>query len=733
MSALHTTTGPSQSEQQLRLLSMAVDATDRCILILDEDRKITYTNHAFLDLFGYTEEEVLGKRPSQFLPGPGTDLSTLERLRNAAWENRAINEDTLLYSKAGRELWVSGSISPIHNDDGHVTNLVIVLVDVTKTKQIQAFQQDVLEAVASGLPLADVADFICRRVEIIAPEVRSTMLLVDRAGHLHPLANPSLPPSYAAALEGLLIGDHAGSCGTAAYLGKAVCVTDISSDSRWEDYRSMVLPLGLKACWASPIKMRDGHVAGTFTFYYMEKRGPSALHQELVAACLHLCALAIENHEAKLRIAQLTHFDTLTGLPNRTYFYEMADNLMAHPNGRGVAFFAIDIDHFKDVNNTLGYSSGDLTLIKIAYSLQKLANHQGIVSRIGGDDFMMVLPNCSATKASVVAGRILEIFNSPFQLSNSTLSISASVGISIAQDVNSSPQVLAEQAMVAKLQAKSTGRAAYHFYSPEMNEFAKDRLLLGTALRKAIAENTLHLEYQPKVRLKTHELIGVEALSRWFDPELGDIPPGKFIPLAEEIGQIEAIGMWALREACRQMAEWRRLGTPISNISVNLAPVHFLNSDLPAFVSGLLAEFHLPPDALTIEITESAMVNQNPQGLATTRALHEIGVTLSMDDFGTGFSSLAQLSHLPLKELKLDRCFIQDFESDPSARAVTTAIISMGKNLGMTVVSEGVENAKQEAWLSSLGCEVAQGYFYGSSMDAPRLEAWLSQRTQAQS
>jgi c-di-GMP-specific phosphodiesterase len=713
---------------EVRLLGLAVDATNRAILILDEDRGIIYANGAFTDLFGYTLEEVKGKRASEFLAGADTDPDTLDRLREAAWEDQVIHADTLFYSKSNDEIWVSASVSPIRDDNDHIGNYVIVLVDITETRQIQTLQQVVLEAVASGLPLAGVADLICRRVEWIAPEVYSSMLRVDPEGRLHPLAAPRLPENYSSALEDLAIGECTGSCGTAAYLGKPVCVTDIATDPLWADYRSLVLPLGFQACWSSPIKLRDGRVAGTFAFYYKEKRCPSVLHEQIVSACLHLSMLAIETDEARQKIAQLSYFDTLTGLPNRNSLYEKADDLLSGGAQKETAFLAIDLDRFKDVNDTLGHSVGNRVLMEAAYRLQKLTHPVGIISRVGGDAFMIVLADCGVSRASAMADKILDALRVPLNISGISLPLSASIGISIAHDNQAAAEVVAEQAVTAMHRAKSVGRGAYYFYAPEQNQIAKDRLILGNALRSAFSNDSLSLVYQPKVRLKTLELTGVEALSRWSDELLGEIPPAKFIPLAEEIGQIETIGYWSLREACRQMAAWHREGIPVPNVSVNLSPLHFLNRNLPAYIEDVLAEFELSARCLTIEITEGVMVNQNQESLATAMALHDIGVALSIDDFGTGFSSLSRLTRLPIKELKLDHSFVRNLEEDPNAQAVATAVISIGKSLGMTVVSEGVETEKQAQLLEKLGCPVAQGFLLGMPMAPDRLEAYLSHR-----
>ncbi|HMF53735.1 MAG TPA: EAL domain-containing protein [Edaphobacter sp.] len=712
--------------EEFRLLSLAINETDRAILVLDEDRRILYLNRGFTEMFGYTREEILGKRPTEFLVGKNTDPAELQHIRERAWDNESFQMETLFYAKDGREVWVSGSVNPVMDAEGKVKNLVVVFADLTETKQVQTLQRVVLEAVAGDLSLADTADLLCHQVEVIAPEVICSMVLVDSERRLRPLANPSLPEDYAASFDGVLIGEDTGSCGTAAYLGEPVFVTDIETDPRWANCKDAVLSYGLRACWSTPVKLRNGQVAGTFALYYREKRGPSPLHKELVNACVHLFLLAIERDEAKRQIERLSRFDALTGLPNRAWLYEIADEVLKKAKGGAVAFFALDIDHFKDVNSTLGHSAGERVLIETAYRLQKLSQPVGIVGRTAGDSFVVIMPGCGGSRASAMADRILEVLREPVEMSGITLAISASIGISIAEDDSTSPQVLIEQAATAMHQAKLSGRAGYHFYRPEMNSLAQERLVLGAALRSAIAHNNLQLHYQPQFRLKNMELIGAEALIRWRDADRGDISPEQFIPLAEETGQIESIGAWSLREACHQLSQWRHQGLPVRAVSVNLSPVHFRSLGLPEFIRSLLKEYKVPAACLTIEITEGVMMDSRSESLEVMMELHEIGVGLSMDDFGTGFSSLSRLTRLPITELKLDRSFMRNFESDPGAQAVATAVIRIGQSLGMTVVAEGVETEGQALLLSKLGCDAVQGYLYGIPMSAPDLERWVS-------
>ncbi len=728
MGLLSRITQHVRPEEELRLLSLAIDGTDRAIMVLDEDRRIVYVNRAFTDIFGYHLDEIIGQRPTNLLAGKNTDPVTIERIRRRAQSSTSFQEEVLFYSKEGHEIWVSGNTNPIRDANGDIRNLVVVLSDISDTKHVQALQRTVLESVAAGVPLAEVADLLCRHVEAIAPEVVASMTLIDADRKIQPLAGPSLSAEYSAALAGQPIGNNHGSCGTAAWLEEPVCGTDIETDPLWRDFKHLALPQGLLACWSSPIKLHDGHIAGTFAFYYREKREPSLLHKELVSACLHLCILAIERDAARRHIAKLSHFDALTGLPNRATLHDLAADLLERSRGKSVTFFAIDIDHFKDINNGLGHLAGDKLLIEIAYRLQRLSRPSGIAGRIDGNSFAIVMPDCGSSLASILAESILEVLHAPFPTEKLALSISASIGIAVAQDDNAVAQVMIEQAINAMQQAKSNRRASYRFYSPEIDKLAQDRLILGASLREALAQNTLRLHYQPQFHLKTMELVGVEALTRWTDPQFGEVPPSRFIPLAEEIGQIEALGHWSLREACRQIALWRSIGIAVPCVSVNLSPAHFRSSNLPCFVQSLLRQYNLQASSLTIEITENIMMDNCPESLKIAMSLHEMGVGLSMDDFGTGFSSLAGLARLPITELKLDHSFMSNFESNANAQAVATAVIRIGQSLGMTVVAEGVETAAQARILTNLGCDIAQGYLYGYPMPPADLEQWIESK-----
>jgi diguanylate cyclase (GGDEF)-like protein len=439
--------------------------------------------------------------------------------------------------------------------------------------------------------------------------------------------------------------------------------------------------------------------------------------------------LAIERHEARTEIDRLAYYDTLTGLPNRVQLHRLMSGLIeGNPAGQRIAVMFLDIDHFKDVNDTMGHSVGDELLVNVTRRLQAQLRPDDTLSRQGGDEFVVVMPNCGAEGATTIARRILDGLQAPIQLGGKLVPVSASIGISIYPDHAAGIEGMLRHADAAMYKAKQAGRSTYRFFSVDMNRVSEERLAFSVALRKAIAAGALRLHYQPQIRTIDGSVYGVEALARWHDPVLGEVPPSKFIPLAEECGLIEQIGVWTLREACRQIAVWRHRQLAIPCVSVNLSPISFQNGDLATLVAEIIAEHDLPPDVLMLEITEGTVMAEDSNAVKTMEKIHASGVGLSMDDFGTGYSSLSRLAHLPIRELKIDRSFMQEIESKASALAITTAVVRVGQSLNMKVVAEGVETDGQRKILTELGCDVIQGFLYSPALSPADLERWMEKR-----
>ncbi|WP_166268900.1 putative bifunctional diguanylate cyclase/phosphodiesterase [Marinobacter caseinilyticus] len=599
---------------------------------------------------------------------------------------------------------------------------------VYQTEGINLLRQEVLESVASGESVNSVMDLLCRRVEALAPEVVCTVLLVDEDGRLRHCAAPSMREDYVQAIDGLPIGPSAGSCGTAAWRGEVVEVTDIAHDPLWENYRELALSHGLAACWSSPITMKNGHVAGTFALYFREPRGASPFHREMVQACLHLCLLAFESEESKQQIYQLAFYDPLTDLPNRSLLWDRAQQSLKRlaRERQPLAVLILDLDRFKTINDSLGHSRGDYLLKTVAKRLEQCLRPRDTLARLGGDEFVMLLPGMGSSQAIVVAEKLLASLAVPVMVNTTEVTPTASIGISIAPDDGTDFDTLQKHADLAMYKAKAEGRNTFRFFRPQMNDAVIKRLEMEVALRKAITEKQFVVYYQPQINLKTHELHGLEALVRWRHPELGLVSPASFIPLAEESGLISQIDQQVLEAVCQQRQRWSEQGITVDSVSVNLSVADFKYADVTENVRRVLQRYPLPPESLTLEITESLMLNSAENTLATLESLRALGVKLSVDDFGTGYSSLSYLKRFPVNELKLDRSFVRDLSDDPSDRALANAIIHLGDTFKLTVVAEGVETREQLDTLIDMGCGVAQGYYFAHPMPVDAITHWLT-------
>jgi len=712
--------------ERLALHVMIADGTNRAVIIVDRNMRVVYVNATFVGMFGHGIEQAEGRQIGELLAGPHTDRSVLKRLRRCVGSDSGMDEEILAYDCSGEEIWLGAHVKAFRNVRGKVKYIVALLADITESRQLWSLQQLIMTTLADEIPISEIADQLCRRVEKIAPDVVSSLLHIDAEGLVHPLGGPSLPDDYSRALDGIAIGPDVGSCGSAAYHGKAVLAVDIDSDPRWQPYKTRPLEVGLRACWSSPIKAKDGRVIGTFAFYFRECRAPSRWHERIVEACVHLGALAIERKEARAQIAQLAYYDTLTGLPNRARLRHLISEALASASdGKSIALAFLDIDNFKDINDSLGHAAGDEMLVEFAQRLHTQIQPGDVLGRLGGDEFVILLPERDAAGASLVASRIMEALSPPLKIGTRQVPVSLSMGISLYPDNATNLDALIQQADAAMYKAKQAGRATYRFFSADMNRLAEQRLAYSAALRAALARGGLSLHYQPQVRTSDGSLHGVEALARWHDPVLGEVSPAKFIPLAEECGLIEQIGLWSIREACRQMAQWREAGLDIPCVSVNLSPINFQSAGLASFVAEILTSYGLPPEILMLEVTESVFLNEHSVAVETMSAIRKLGTGLSLDDFGTGYSSLNRLAHLPIRELKIDRSFMRDVESDPAARAIVTTVVRVGQSLQLTVVAEGVETQGQRNLLSGLGCDVIQGFLYAPALSPSAFGRWL--------
>jgi diguanylate cyclase (GGDEF)-like protein/PAS domain S-box-containing protein len=428
-------------------------------------------------------------------------------------------------------------------------------------------------------------------------------------------------------------------------------------------------------------------------------------------------------------LERLAHYDALTGLPNRILFRDRLQQALnqAERGGAMVAVLFLDLDGFKAVNTDLGHRSGDLLLAAVGRRLASCIRASDTIARHGGDEFVIVLPDVvDPDTAGVVARKILDSFAQPFELEEHEVRVSTSVGIALYPQDAREIDELVKDADEAMYQAKELGRGTSRFFSGETQKKAQQRLALEAELRRAIERNELVLHYQPRIDLRTGAIVGVEALVRWMHPREGMIPPGRFIPIAEQSRLIARIDDWVLRAACRQQRAWQDDGLPEIRMAVNLSASQFETKDLPARVARLLIDTGVPPRTFELELTESTAMD-NPDGaVGTLLELKSIGVHASIDDFGTGYSSLAYLKRFPIDALKIDRSFVRDLGSDPDDAAIATAVIRVGHSLGLQVIAEGVETREQLGFLRDNDCDEIQGFLASRPVPPETIAGYLA-------
>ncbi|WP_051180705.1 EAL domain-containing protein [Thermithiobacillus tepidarius DSM 3134] len=639
--------------------------------------------------------------------------------------------------KDGRLVILESSGVPVLDEQDQLLGYRGIDRDITERKRAEmllAEERRVLEMIARGAPLQEVLEtLICTFEQQARERLFGSVLLLDADGrHLRLGAAPNLPMDYNRAIEGTAIGPQAGSCGTAAYFQAPVIVTDIARDPLWADFRALALQYGLQACWSTPILSAKGKVLGTFAIYYPEPRSPSDEEVTLIGRICNVAAIAIEREQAEESLATMAYYDILTGLPNRTLLQDRLAQSIAHSRRQGLsmAVLFLDLDGFKQINDTLGHEAGDQFLVEVAARLREHLRAGDTVARLGGDEFVLVVDDVAQDEeVAPLAERILEALARPVLLAGQELFVTTSIGISVFPRDGEDVTTLLKHADTAMYQAKAQGRNRYQFYTPAMNAEVVKRLTLSNQLRRALERDEFCLHYQPQVDTASGRVLGVEALLRWQHPERGLVAPGDFIPLLEETGLIVPVGEWALHSACAQASAWQRQGFAGLRIAVNLSGRQFRQQHLLRTVAQALDSSGLRPEHLELELTESLLMQDPVSAAAVLQALTAMRVSVALDDFGTGYSSLNYLQRFPIHTVKIDRAFVADILENPRDRAIITAIITMAHSLGLKVVGEGVETAGQLDLLRQLRCDEVQGYYFSRPLAADQLPAFLEAST----
>ncbi|MGO4387573.1 putative bifunctional diguanylate cyclase/phosphodiesterase [Microvirga sp. 2YAF29] len=431
-----------------------------------------------------------------------------------------------------------------------------------------------------------------------------------------------------------------------------------------------------------------------------------------------------ERRQAESQIAYMAHHDALTDLANRVLFRQQLEHALvdAERQNKLVAVLCLDLDRFKDVNDSLGHETGDILLQAVAARLRSCIRNQDVVARLGGDEFAILQIVSEPQECATLSTRICEAIGMPYDLEGQEIVIGTSIGIALASGDNPSPDHLLKQADLALYRAKAEGRGIYRFFEPEMDAQLQARRALEMDLRKALPNKEFELFFQPQINIRANEISGFEALLRWRHPERGLVSPGEFIPVAEDIGLIASVGDWVLEQACMVATQWPKN----IKVAVNLSPVQFRNRTLVQSVGRALARSGLAPERVELEITESVLLQDNEMTVATLHQLRRLGVRIAMDDFGTGYSSLSYLRSFPFDKIKIDQSFVREMSSRADCLAIVRSIASLGASLGMTTVAEGVETEDQFLQISAAGCTEVQGYYFGKPKPARELSHSLA-------
>ncbi|MBN9335000.1 EAL domain-containing protein [Devosia sp.] len=586
-----------------------------------------------------------------------------------------------------------------------------------ETEQLLRLQTEILEAVAQGEALPAIGRLLCQRAEQFAPEVVCSILLVEDGGTFRPLAAPSLPPMFSAAIDGLKAGPKAGSCGTAAFRNQEVVVTDIGTDPLWDDFRALAQPLGLQACWSSPIRNPGGQTIATFAFYYRTTRAPSQRERQIVETCVHLCALAIEHERIRERNIRLAYYDALTGLPNRGRYNQLlSDHIEA---GEPFGLILLDIDHLKAINDTIGHAAGDRLIATVGARL-KGVHPLLLPCRLGGDEFAILARGCDSHDmlehwASLVGEAtvgLVEVHGQSFEAH-------VTMGGALFGTDGTDGDMLSQNADFALYHAKQARRGGYMAFHADLRTEMTHRIALVRQLDQALADDRVEPHYQPIVNIESGEIVGLEALARLRVGPDKVISAGEFhAALTDPRIAFELTGKM-LEQVARDMRGWLDAGVNFQHVGVNVTTGDFQRGDLAERIIDIFGRADVPLRHIVLEVNEAVFMGGSDMLVPrAVEALRERGLLVALDDFGTGFASLTHLLTFPVDIIKIDRSFVARLGVDGPSETVVSGLIDIARKLGMRTVAEGVEREEQANALHRFGCRLGQGFLYSRPVSA---------------
>ncbi|MCY9667043.1 EAL domain-containing protein [Paenibacillus alginolyticus] len=673
-------------KDKLRLYARVFNKVMESIMITDSGGVILSVNPAFTTTTGYTEEEVAGQTPRILYSGkqkPEFYIHMWATIHETGgWKGEIWNR------KKNGELYLEWlTISAVRDKRGKISNYVGIFMDITERKKSEKKLQlhaRVFETASEGIMITDT---------------KGTILSV----------NPAFSET-----TGFTEAEALGRTPRMLHSG----VQDA------EFYIQMWASIHEKGSWQGEVwnKRKNGEI-------YPEWLTINTVRNEngKISNYVGVFTDITERKLSEENLKYLAHYDVLTGLPNRFLFHDRLSHAIAQANRQGhwAALMFIDLDHFKLINDTLGHAVGDQLLQNASKRLESCVRTSDTVSRLGGDEFTVILPHIDETEdALLVAQKILEELALPFLIAEQELFITASIGISIYPFNGADSETLIKQADSAMYRAKEQSNN-YQLYTSNMNATFYRKMKLENGLRKAMEKDQLRIVYQPQMDIRTGQINGIEALLRWQHPEMGMVSPNEFIQIVEENGQIVEIGEWVLRKVCEQNKAWQSAGYPPLKCAINLSPRQFKNKNLIETVKQILKETELDPSYLCFEITENISIHQIESVLTVLHDFKEIGLELAIDDFGKGHSALSYLKKYPIDTLKIDKCFVQGIEMDRGNASIAKAMIDMAHGLGLRVIAEGVETEDQLAFLKDLHCDSIQGYWLSRPLPPEGIESFF--------
>ncbi len=687
-------------------------------------------NKAGEDILGYSRDELISKNDYDFFPKEEADFF-IKKDREVLNGGRLVDipEEPIKTRKRGTRILHTKKI-PIHDDSGEPIYLLGISEDISKRKKSELFADrnaEILEMIAKGELASSIYDAIAIMHEERHPGMRCSMLELHDGKLIHGGA-PSLPKEYCDAVHGLEYGPDVGSCGTSTYTGKRCLVENIETDPKWAEIKHVALPHGMRCCWSEPIKNSSGKVLGAFGMYYNHPALPNEEESNDLISAARLSSIVMMRDQDQERIRQLAYIDELTGLASRAHFYQSLEESIkrSERQKRRFSLLYIDLDDFKNINDSLGHDVGDLLLKVVAKRLASASRDIDYIGRISGDEFCILVEDVIDNYvAANVAQRCLDIVSQSIELSGRKITPACSIGIAHYPEDGGNLSTLLKAADTSLYAAKECGKNRYAFYKPEFTHRAEYRFKFEQHLREAIEKQQLSLVYQPQVNVNTGEIIGVEALSRWHHPVLGQVQPIEFIATAERIGMIKPLTEWVLYTACSQAIAWKKAGLSAPHIAVNISPSHFLDKDIVSLIKRVIDETGMAPGELLLEVTES-VAQTDQENLLVFKELRDLGILLAIDDFGTGYSSFASLKHLNVDFLKIDKYFIDDMLTDTEALILISSMIDMGHKLGHRIIAEGVETSEQLNMIKKLGCGTVQGYLFSKPVGTDKFSRLLN-------